>query len=433
MQVSIENVGKLERKLTVKIPAAQFESQVQSRILELGRNVRLKGFRPGKVPTKVIEQRFGAQVRGEAFSELVRSTLGEAIEQENLRPAMPPQVSTTSAPNADEIEYTATFEVMPEIGKIDVAQLPIERVAAEVTDADVDQMIETLRLQRRSWNAVDRAAQAGDMTMLEYSAQAGDYRFPESGVDRVGTVIGSNALFPELEAKLVGMKAGDEKAVDVTFPAEFRNAELAGKAATLAVKLVRVQEPALPQLDAKFFDSFGSHDGSLEKFRADVRGNLERELKGNLLSRLKSEVVDKLVGAHADIDLPQGMVVSESRALARQAEAQAKQQGQQEAKFAPEGFTDLAKKRVAAGLLLSEVARQNQLRIDSRRVAETLATIASTYEEPDQVVELYNRDPQLMSSLQSRVLEDQVAEWIADHAKVTEVKQSFGDVMRPAG
>ena len=431
MQVSVENVGKLERKLTVRIPAEQFESQVRSRIQELGRNVRLKGFRPGKVPAKVIEQRFGAQVRGEAFSELVRNTLGEAIEQEKLRPAMPPQVSTTAAPSAGEIEYVATFEVMPEIGTIDVAQLDITRVTADIAESDVDQMIETLRQQRRSLNAVERAAQTGDMVLLEYSAQAGAYRFPESGVDRVGTVIGSNALFPELEAKLAGIKAGEEKSLEVTFPAEFRNADLAGKVAALAVKMVRVQEPMLPALDAQFFDSFGNHDGSLEKFRADVRANLERELKGNLLARLKAEVVEKLVAAYPSIDLPQGMVESESRALARQAEAQAQQQGQKDAKFAPEGFVDAARRRVAAGLLLSEVARQNQLRVDSRRVAETLAAIASTYEEPDQVVELYNRDPQLMSGLQSRVLEDQVAEWIADHARTTEAKQTFTEVMRP--
>jgi len=269
--------------------------------------------------------------------------------------------------------------------------------------------------------------------LLEYSAHAGDYRFPETGVDRVGTVVGSNALFTELETKMIGLSAGEEKSVEVTFPDDFRNTELAGKAATLQVKIMRVQQASMPEMDSKFFDSFGSHDGSLEKFRADVRANLERELKGNLLARLKNEVVEKLIAAYTSIDLPQGMIESESRALARQAEAQAAQQGQKDAKFDAAGYVDIAKRRVAAGLLLSEVARQNQLRIDSRRVAETLATIASTYEEPDQVVELYNRDPQLMSSLQSRVLEDQVAEWIAEHASVTEQKLSFGDVMRPAG
>ncbi len=432
MQVSVENVGRLERKLTVKIPAELFESSVQSRMQELGRNIRLKGFRPGKIPPKVIEQRYGAQVRGEALSELVRSTLGQAIEQQNLRPAMPPQVATTGVPSDGAIEYTATFEVLPELGRIDVASLAITRITAEVTEADVDQMIETLRQQRRIWSPVDRAAQAGDMVLFEYSAQAGDYRFPEQGADRVGTIIGSNALFPELEQKLIGLAAEAAKSVDVTFPADFRNPGLAGKAATLEVRVLRVQASELPVLDAAFFESFGIREGGLEKFRLDVRANLERELRGTLLARLKNEVVDKLVGAHGDVEVPQGMIEAEARALARQAEAQARQSGQKDVQVSADVYKDIARRRVLAGMLLSEVARQNELKLDSRRVAETLATIASTYEEPDQVVELYNRDPQLMSGLQSRVLEDQVAEWIAAHASVAEQRQGFNEVMRPA-
>lgn len=430
MQVSVENVGKLERKLTVRVPADQLDSQVRNRLSDLSRNVRLNGFRPGKVPARVIEQRFGAQVRNEAMSELIRATLVQAMEGQNLRPAMPPSVETTGAPNNGEIEYTATFEVMPEVGAIDVSKLEIVRVASEVTDADVDAMIETLRQQRRSFALVDRPAQAGDMVLFEYSAQSGDYRFPAEGLDRVGTVIGSGALFKELEDSLVGLKAGDEKTLALTFPAEFRNENLAGKEAQVAVKIVRVQVQELPALDDGFFAAFGIVDGGLDKFRADVKANLERELKGTLLGRLKTEVVEKLVAAYADLEMPKGMVDAEANALVRQAEAQARQQGQT-ANVTADAVADVARRRVAAGLLLGEVARQNDIRLDSRRVAETLSTIASTYEEPDQVVELYNRDPQLMNALQSRVIEDQVTEWIADHAKATEQKLGFNEVMRP--
>lgn len=430
MQVSVENVGKLERKLTVRVPADQLDTQVRRRLSDLGRNVRLNGFRPGKVPAKVIEQRFGAQVRGEALSELIRQTLPEALQGQNLRPAMPPSVDTTGASNNGEIEYTATFEVVPEVGKIDVAALQIVRVAAEVTDADVDTMIDTLRQQRRTWQPIERPAAAGDMVLFEYSAQAGDYRFPTEGTDRVGTVIGSGALFKDLEDSLVGLKAGDEKTLSLTFPAEFRNENLAGKQAEVAVKVVRAQVPELPALDEAFFASFGIVDGGVEKFREDVKANLERELKGTLLGRLKNEVVDKLVAAHADLDLPQSMLQAEAQSLVRQAEAQARQQGQA-ATFSPEQFADVARRRVAAGILLTEIASQNDIRLDVKRVGETLQTIASTYEEPEQVVELYNRDPQLMSALQSRVIEDQVAEWIADHAAATEQKLGFNEVMRP--
>jgi len=430
MQVSVENVSKLERKLTVRVPADQLDSQVKNRLVDLGRSVRLNGFRPGKVPAKVIEQRFGAQVRNEAMSELIRSTLVQAMEGQNLRPAMPPAVATSGTPANGEIEYTATFEVMPEIGTVDVSGLEIVRVAADVTDADVDTMIDTLRQQRRSWTLASRPAETGDMVLFEYSAQTGDYRFPAEGLDRVGTVVGSGALFKELEDSLVGLGIGDEKTLNLTFPSDFRNENLAGKEAEVAVKIVRVQVPELPVLDDSFFASFGIADGGLEKFRADVKANLERELKGTLLGRLKTEVVEKLVGAHADLELPKGMIDAEAASLVRQAEAQARQQGQT-ANVTAEAFADVARRRVAAGLLLGEVARQNDIRLDSRRVAETLSTIASTYEEPEQVVELYNRDPQLMSALQSRVIEDQVTEWIADHAKATEQKLGFNEVMRP--
>ncbi|MDC8015379.1 trigger factor [Tahibacter soli] len=430
MQVSVENVSKLERKLTVKFPAEQLDTQVRSRIAEMGRSVRLNGFRPGKVPSKVIEQRFGAQIRGEALSEIIRATLSDALDSQKLRPAMAPSVDTTGVPSNGEIEYTATFEVMPDIGKIDVSALNVTRATASVADADVDHMIETLRQQRRTWQPVEREAAAGDMALFEYSAQTDGYRFPEEGVDRVGTVIGSGALFKELEDNLVGMKTGDEKTVKVTFPADFRNEKLAGQAADVALKIVRVQAPELPPLDETFYASFGIGDGGLDKFRADVKANLERELKGTLLARLKNEVVEKLVAAYADIELPRGMVDGEAGALARQAEAQARQQGQS-VNIAPEAYVEIARRRVAAGVLLGEIARQNDLRLDSRRVAETLSTIASTYEEPEQVVELYNRDPQLMSALQSRVIEDQVAEWIASNAKVTEQNLSFNEVMRP--
>jgi trigger factor len=277
---------------------------------------------------------------------------------------------------------------------------------------------------------VERPAAAGDMVLFEYSAQAGDYRFPVEGQDRVGTVIGSAALFKELEDSLVGLKAGDEKNLSLNFPADFRNESLAGKQAEVAVKIVRVQMPELPALDESFFASFGIVDGGLEKFREDVKANLERELKGTLLGRLKNEVVDKLVSAYAELDLPQGMLQAEAASLVRQAEAQARQQGQN-ASFTADQFADVARRRVAAGLLLTEIATQNDIRLDTRRVGETLQTIASTYEEPQQVVELYNNDPQLMSALQSRVIEDQVTEWIADHAKAIEQKLGFNDVMRP--
>jgi trigger factor len=434
MQVSVENLGKLERKLTVRIPAEQYETQVKTRLAEVGRSVRLKGFRPGKIPPRVIEQRFGPQIRGEAISELIRNSFNEAVGQENLRPAMSPEIDTTGQPSDGQIEYTAKFEVLPEIGDVQVSTLAITKPVAVVAEADVDAMIETLRGQRREWTPVDRAAQIGDMVLFEFSAHGSDaggaFRYPAEGMDRVGTILGSAAMTVGLEDALAHHTASDTVQATVTFPADFRAPELAGRTAQVEAKIIRIQESRLPEVDDAFIEAFGIHEGGVAKFRADVRANLERELKGMLSARLKNEVVGKLVDAHAQIDLPQSMIDREAGALARQAAEQAKEQGQ--VAPGPEAFTDMARRRVAAGVLVGELARQHNIRLDNRRVAETLASFASTYEEPERVVELYQRDPQLMSGLQSRVMEDQVADWIAEHALVTEQALSFSEAMRPA-
>lgn len=433
MQVSVENVGKLERKLTVKIPAEQLDTQVRSRLQEMGRSVRLKGFRPGKVPANVIEQRYGPQVRGEAFSELIRSSFQQAVAGEKLRPAMAPSIDTNGQVNNGQIEYIATFEILPEIGTIDVGSLAITKPVASVGDAEIDQMIETLRSQRRTWTPVDRPAGVGDMVLFEYSAQTADFRFPETGMERVGTIIGSGAMLKPLEDSLIGYKTNDAIEIDLAIPSGFHVPQLAGKLARADVKVIRVQESKLPDLDNAFVASFGVKDGDLAQFRADVRANLERELKATLNVRLKSEVVDKLVSAHGGMELPKSMVDAEAAALAQQAGDQARRSGQQASGSAqgPEAFLEIARRRVAAGLLLNEVARQAELRLDNRRVADTLATLASTYEDPQRVVELYSKDPQFMSGLQNRVFEDQVADWIASHAKVTEQALTFNEVMRP--
>jgi len=395
----------------------------------MGRTVRLKGFRPGKVPTTVIQQRFGAQVRSEVLSDLIGSTLREAFDQQNLRPVANPSVDTTGTPENGEISYTATFEVMPEFPVIDVATLSVQRPVAEVTEADIEKMIETLRQQRRSFDEVERASGEGDFVMFEYSAEAGDYRFPAEGLERAGSVLGSGTLFKALDEALTGRSGGDEFVADIDFPGDFRNENLAGKTARVAFKIVKVQEPKLPAVDAEFAKLFGIADGDLETFRKEVRANLERELKATLMGRLKGEVAEKLADAYAEVDVPNLMVQSEARALA----AGSVPKGQQPPPQLVEAAMPMARKRVLAGLLMGEIARKNELVVDRKRVAEQLAAIASTYEEPEQVIELYNSDPQLMSGLQNRVMEDQVAEWVADHANTTVQNLSFDEVMRPAG
>lgn len=428
MQVSVENVDKLERKLTVTFAAERFDAQVKSRITEMGRTVRLKGFRPGRVPVTVIEQRFGEQVRGEVLSELIGGTLREALDKEGLRPVAQPSVDTNGKAENGEFAYTASFEVMPEFPELDVSTLEITRAVAEVTDEDIEKMIGTLREQRRSFEEVDRASIEGDFVMFEYAAVAGDYRFPEEGAERAGSVLGSGNLFKALDEALTERKPGDDFESDIAFPEDFRNEKLAGNAASVSFNIIKVQAPNLPEVDADFIKLFGIFDGNMETFRAEIRANLERELKATLMGRLKSEVAEKLANACADLEVPKLMVRSEAASMA----AGSVPEGQQAPPQLAEAAMPMARKRVVAGLMMGELARRQSMVIDRKRVAEQLAAIASTYEEPDQVIELYNGDPKLMSGLQNRVMEDQVAEWVAEHAQTTDKRLAFDEVMRPA-
>ena len=430
MQVQLESLSKLERKLTVRFPAEQFESRVRERVTEMSRNARLKGFRPGKVPVKVIEQRFGAQIRGEALSDLVGSTFREAVQKENLQPVAAPNIDTSGTPEGGEIAYTATFEVLPEMPAIDVTGLQIERPAAQVTDTDIDAMIETLRTQRRSFADIERAAQAGDMVIFDWSAQAGDYRHPAEGRERAATVLGSGALFAAFEEVLRGRGAGEEFEASVGFPIEFRDAQLAGRLVQVGVKIDKVREPRLPVVDEDFIRGFGIAEGDVETFRKEVRANLERELDNALRIRLRNEVANKLVEAHPQLDVPQVLVDAEAERLVR-ASAPAMPADAPVPPEARAAAQPMARRRVAAGLLLREIGRVNGIRADEKRVSQAVATIASTYEEPHKVVELYASDPQLLDGVRTSVLEDQVAEWVVEHAASQERQLSFNEIMHP--
>jgi trigger factor len=431
MQVSLESVGKLERKLTVRFPVEQVESRVRARIQELGRTVRIKGFRPGKVPARVLEQRFGAQVRNEAMSDAISQSYQEALRQQNLRPAMAPSISARAA-DANEIEYVATFEVVPELPAVDVSGLQVTRTVSAVEEADVDRMIDTLRQQRRQWQVVGRPAAAGDMVIFEYAATADGARHPAEGFERAGTILGAGALFAEFESVLSGAAAGESRTGTVQFPPNFREASLAGKSAAVEARVVRVQHAVLPEVDDAFIASFGVREGGMDKFRADVRANLERELNAAVRGRTKADAVSKLLAAWADLEVPKSLVETEARALLQQAQQNAQRAGVQPPQDASLFLADAAS-RVRAFVLLSEIARQNQIVPDAARVNEMLATIASTYEEPEKVVELYARDAELMSTLRNRVVEDQVVDWVVDHAKVTEQRLSFAELMQPQG
>jgi trigger factor len=434
MQVQLENLGKLARRMTVRIPAEQVDTRVQQRMAELGRTVRIKGFRPGKIPSKVIEQRFGAQVRDETMSDVIGNAFQEVVTREQLRPAVPPQMSARPERKDGEIEFSVTFEIYPELGNVEVAGLELTRVVASVEASDVDRMIETLRQQRREWAPVDRAAQPGDMVLFEYAAQSGDERHPAEGMERAGTLLGSGAIFEDFEARLGGMKAGESISPELFFPANFGIPQLAGKKANVELRVVAVQESRLPEVNDPFMASFGVREGGLDRFRSDVRQNLERELGNMLNARNKTEVVGKLVAAYRHLEVPEGMVVGQARHMAQMARDEATRTGQNpDAAPSAESLRPAATDRVLASLLLVEIARQHQIKADPKRVSELLGTIAQTYEDPAQVIEMYAKDRELMQGLHERVREDQVIDWIFDHAKVAEQRVSFDEAMKRPG
>ena len=430
MQVSVESLGNLERRMTFRLPAENIDTQVGGRLREIARTARIKGFRPGKVPTKVIEQRYGAQVRSEILDGMLRESFDNAVRENELRIAGAPRIEqSTDAAGEGELAYVATFELVPDFGDIDLGALNVVRNTSEVGDADIDKMIENLRMQRQSWTRVERAAKANDLVTMENWSEVDGIRRPSEGAEKGSTVVGSGAMLKELEDAIVGMAPGEEKTVPVTFPADWRIAEFAGKQVDIHVRALEVSEPVLPEVDGAFIRSFGVKSGEADQFRTEIRSNLERELKGALMQRLRREVGEALVNKYSGIELPPRAVENEARALQAGMAEQARRQGQRiDTSLDP--FMEAAKKRVLVALLVGEIARRNELRLDQRRLNETMRLIASTYEEPEQVIELYRNDPQLMAGLQSRVMEEQVIDWIAERATHTEQALSFQDAIR---
>jgi trigger factor len=433
MQVSVESVGNLERRMTLRVPAERVENQIGGRLREIARTARIKGFRPGKVPAKVIEQRYGAQVRGEVVDELLQQGFDQAVRENALRLAGNPRIEPSAEAGEGELAYVATFEVVPDFGDIDVTTLQVVRTTAEVTEDDIDRMIENLRLQRRSWTIVNRPAQAGDAADVETWSVIGGERLPAEGAERGVTMIGSGAMFPEIENAIVGMSAGEDKTLTVDFPENWRVPQLAGRQAVVNVKVEAISEPVLPEVDAEFIRSFGVRSGEMPQFRVEIRNNLERELKGALMSRLRREVGEQLVAAYAHVDMPPRVVENEARAMLAQTVEQARRQGRQVEPPA-DAWRELlepARKRVTVALLVGEIARRNELTLDPKRLNETLRLIASTYEEPQQVIDLYRNDRQLMAGLQNRVMEEQVIDWIAERAVHTDRPLSFQEAIAP--
>ena len=424
MQVAIEETGSLGRRITIQIPEDSIEQKVQARLKEMGPQVKLKGFRPGHVPAKVVRQRYGRQIREEIVGQEIQQAMSKALEEESLRPIAAPSLEDDpDGLKQGDVKFSATFEVFPELPQIQVSDYEIEAPEVEITESDIDEMIETLRTQQRTWNTVDRAASTGDQITLDLVLESGSDRYPDEGEDRVSLVLGEGATFEALEEALEGMAAGDSKTVQLTLPENFREPRFAGQTAEATLHAREVKEANLPEVDESFARSFGIADGSIDTLREEVRGNLERELKQARLSVVKANIVSKLLEKHEDIDMPRGAIEAEAQRLASRS-------GSDNADLA--AFEEGARRRVAAGMLLGEIARQQEIKLDGDRVREAIIQVAQTYEDPQAVLEMYTKEPQLMEGAQNAVIEEQVVEWVTENANMKPAPMSFREVIAAA-
>ena len=431
MQVSVESGEGLTKKLLVNLPAERVDAVVDAKLKETARTIRLDGFRPGKVPVRVVRQRFGAQIRQDAYGELIQSSFYEAAQQENLKPVGEPSIELREDEAEGGLAYTATFEVMPEIELADFSALEIKRPVAEVTDADVDEMIRKLREQRTEWIDVERPAQEGDKITVDFKGFIDGEAFEGGSAEDVDLVLGSGTMIPGFEEGLIGAKAGDEVKLELKFPDDYRVEHLAGKEATFDVTVKSVAEPKLPEVDEEFVKSLGVEDGTEESLRKEVRENMERELKQKLKSRTKERVMDALLEVH-EIQVPAAMVQREAEALKQQTQQEMAQSGQQSTVDLPASiFEPQAERRIKLGLIVGEIIRGNEIEVDQARVDEAIAEQAATFEEPQEIIDWYANNPQARSSVENVVMEDQAVEWVLEQAKVEDENLSFDELVNP--
>ena len=429
MEVSIENTGGLSRRMTVQIPAERVDQEVDSRLKSMSQTVRLDGFRPGKIPMKVIEQKYGQQVRLEVIDQVVNSTLQDAFSQENLRPAGTPDVEPRASLAGQPLEYVATFEIFPELTTGVQYSFSVVRPLIEIGDNDVQEMMENLRKQRATWNEVKRTAATDDQVTIDYEGKVDGNAFAGNKAEKMPVVLGSNSMIPGFEEQLIGVSAGEEKTLDITFPEDYPSTEVAGKAAKFDVKVHSVSEMVLPEMDDEFATAFGVSEGGMQALTDEIRNNMARELKGLIRSKMKSQVFDGLL-LNNPVEVPQSLIESEIMALQQQ-------EGNQG--LDASALQENAEKRVKLGVIVSEIAKQNQIQLDPDRVRELVETIASSYEKPEEVVQWYYGNQDMLSGAQSAVIEEQVVEWVVDHsgidvndekttflALVEEAKQSQG-------
>ena len=428
MQVSVEKTSELSRTMTVCIPEAVVQKKMADRLKSLAREIKIDGFRPGKVPQEVVKKMYGERVRGEIAGDLIKDTYYDALEGQDLKPAGHPHIQPLD--EIDGFKYTAVFEVYPEISLKGIDELEIVRPLSSVSDTDVDGMIEKLRVQKQTWRVVDRPAQNSDNVTISFSGTSEGENFTDGKLEDFKVICGQKKMISGFEDNLLGLTAGAHKTFILNFPEDYGNEKLAGKAAEFEVDVVEVEEPVLAEIDEAFIKTYGIEDGLIESFRADVKNNMQRELDQALRSKLKSSVMDALYGK-VKLTVPNTLVDVEIESLMKPYIETAKRQKMklEDLKLPRDSFEDQAKRRVALGLILGEVIQKESIKLDNDKVRSTIEDMAKSYERPEDVVAWYYSDESRLNEVQQMVLEDQVVEWLVGQAKVSDETVNFNDVM----
>lgn len=432
MQVSVEATQGLEKRMTVELPLDRVEGEVKKRLQSMQPKVKLKGFRPGKVPMSVIEKQYSQQVRQEVTGDVISASFYEAVSTEKLKPAGAPKIEDQSATDAN-IKYTAIFEVYPEVKLSDVSEIKIEKLNAEINDSDIEDMIDKLKKQRIEWNAADRAAQNEDRVICEYKGTVAGESFAGGEGTDLPVVLGSKGMIEGFEDALVGSTVGQTIEMDLKFPEKYQSADLAGKDVHFVVTVKSIEEPTLPEINDEFVKAFGIEEGGVDAFRVELKSNMARELEKTVKNKAKDVVMDALLAAN-DIEIPNIMIEQESARVAQQMNEQMKQMNQnmpaEMQQFQAEQFKDQGKRRVALGLLLSELIKANEIKVSADKVRAEIDKMAASYHDPKEVVAWYYQDKNRLAEVESMVLEDQVVEWILEHAQVTDNMTTFEEIMK---
>ena len=435
MQSTLETLGQLERRLNVAVPLAAIEGEFQKRLARLAKTVKLPGFRPGKVPLKMVAQQYGPQVRSDVISDAVQSSFNDAVREQNLRVAGYPRIEprTGAAPAEGTLEFSAVFEVYPEIAIGDIAGVEIERPQVEVTPADVDRTLDVLRRQRATFAPAARGAQDGDRVLVDFTGTIDGVEFPGGQAKDFTIVPGEGRMLPEFEAAIAGMAVGETRTFPLTFPADYHGKEVAGKTAQFALTVKEVAVPNVPPLDSAFATAFGMKSGKVEDLRAEVESNLRLELKRKLEAVLKDQAL-KALRARTQLTLPKSLVDAESVQLLRQMAANLQQQGMkpEDIKLTPDLFRPQAEERVALGLILGDLVRQEGLQAKPEQVKAMVQEIAQTYEQPDAVVRWHFEKPERLGDFEAMAVEHNVVEWVLGKAAVKDVPTTFEALMEPA-